>query len=474
MMSFLPAPKDLNDIAFLHQLEAQSRWYFKSLSKLKGGTLRIDENGCSLRFKADPAKEKIHDEVIVPEITAPAGNGRILLLNSRVWNDIYTSLFNRKPKNFHANPQYVIVQSNSKEAIDPLVTQIAGYLPGVGKWFDRDFLKFDHDEYKFTENKTIYHKFNVEDTVSVELNSKLEFDEFEDRDAFKAFTFSYAEIKFTKPVSVYYALKIYSHVENFFNFIFSQPYAAHVFKLDDNSNSKKQLERRYLYHVNANKYKVRSDNKYDNSNILFKFDDIIDLDAVDNIFIQWVINYEQIREVTEAMTLLKTTSLSEELRFTTLINALESLHIRYFDKKLQSEADFRKKVAGILGLIKEEDREFVEQRLQGGNNASLRERLKEVFELSVSLGLEELPKNLRRKIVPTRNYYTHGNPTLKNQILDYSQLYSVNSYLGRCLKIFILRILKVSDEDLKGIVKASPQFRTYYRDEPAKYLPHMY
>ena len=472
-MLFLPAPKDLSDIAYLHQLEAQKRWYFKSLSKMKGGNLKIDEDGCSLRFSADQDKEPISENLIIPEITAPTSSGRVLFLNSRIWNDIYSSMFNRKPKDFRASPQYVLVQSNSKEYIDPNVTTIAGYLPGVGKWFDRDFLKFDRAEYKFTENKTIYHEFKVGKNISVELNSKLEFDEFDDRDAFKAFTFSYAEIKFAKPVSVYHSLKIYSHVENFFNFIFSQPYAAHVFELDGKTNAKKQAVRRYLYHVYANKYKARSDNKYD-SNILFKFNDIGDLDSDNNIFIQWVINYEQIREVTEALTLLKTTSLSEELRFTTLINALESLHRRYFDKAPQSEAAFQTRIKDIVDLLKEEDKEFVEQRLIGGNDASLRERLKEIFELSVNLGLEKLPKKLRGKIVQTRNYYTHGNPKLKPEILDYNQLYSVNSYLGRCLKIFILRILSVSDDDLKGIVKESPQLRAYYRDEPTKYFPHMY
>ena len=154
--------------------------------------------------------------------------------------------------------------------------------------------------------------------------------------------------------------------------------------------------------------------------------------------------------------------------------ALESLHRRYFDKAPESEAVFQTRVKDILDLLKEEDKEFVERRIMGGNDASLRERLKEIFELSVSLGLEKLPKKLRGKIVQTRNYYTHGNPKLKPEILDYNQLYSVNSYLGRCLKIFILRILSVSDDDLKAIIKESPQLRTYYRDEPTKYFPHMY
>lgn len=200
------------------------------------------------------------------------------------------------------------------------------------------------------------------------------------------------------------------------------------------------------------------------NNMLFAFDDVSDVNAV---FVKWITQYNRIREIVDAIILLRSTRVSEELRFTTIINALEAVHRRYYDHKTESDEDYNKRVSIILNAIpNKDDKQLVSNRLQYGNEISLRKRLNDVYAVGEKHGIPRPDKSVTNKIMGTRNYLTHGDEARKKDALTLSELYSANALLGRYLKLLLLQILGIKEEELTQIVSSSDQFKAYYRDEP--------
>lgn len=67
---------------------------------------------------------------------------------------------------------------------------------------------------------------------------------------------------------------------------------------------------------------------------------------------------------------------------------------------------------------------------------------------------------------------THGDESRKKDALRPYELHTANALLGRYLKLLLLQILGVNEDELINIVSSSGQFNQYFRDEPA--VPNKY
>jgi len=319
--------------------------------------------------------------------------------------------------------------------------------------------------------RQIYHKVPLGTFAEVTLNAKLQIDKdgiIENK--FIAYPESHVRIDFKKETEISSAINIFSHVENFFNFVFSLPHSTHMFTSSNQKSGKNDLT---LYILSPSRSKeYRRDEKSDKQNMLFSWEQ---LSNINDVFVQWLLQYERIHEVADTIVLLKSTRVSEEMRFTSIINALEAVHRRYFDHKKESDKHYESRMTTILSQIADdENKTLVKQRLEYGNEISLRKRLKEVYAAGETFGIEKPTKNLTDKIIETRNYYTHGDESKKSKILNSNDLFLANSLLGRYLKLLLLQILGVKDDELKIIVDKSSQFQPYYRDEPSSNINNFF
>lgn len=457
-------PRSVNDIPSRIAYGNKKFWTILDKSKRVMGTLNLTDENVSLSFELPREDVASFSNIQVKETTSIDGpTSRMMLCGSYIHETPLTAMFRRGSGRMRLSPSVVLLKS-SAGPMPTNVLNITSYLPGIGEWFKEDFLAFDYAEYKFKQPKTIYHEIPLGSFATATLNAKLTIDSDSAimDSKFTAYTESYVTIKFKEPTKIESAINLIGHVENFFNFIFSVPYASHVFT--SKLTGRKPI-RTPLYIVSPKKYKPynRDDKKY-NSTMLFAFEDISN---VNEVFIRWLLKYDDIKDIVDTLVLLKSTTVSEEMRFTSVINALESSHRRFYDHKDQSDEDFAIRVTDILTHIPDaSDAALVRRKLSYGNEMSLRSRLKEVYELGEAHGVAKPSSATTNQIINTRNYLTHGDAAGRSSILPAHELAAANGLLGRYLKIILLKNIGLLDDELTEIVSKSAQFQVFYRDEP--------
>lgn len=465
-------PRNIKDIPYKHAYDGKKIWTILGQNKRLVGSLTLQNDDALLMFKLPRDEVDKYKGKRVKSVTAvDTGSSRITFLDSSLWESPMSSFFNRNGEaDMRLRPSLVVVQPNSKDSIDK-VKNLSAYLPGVGEWLKEDFLDFDMEEYKFKQTKRIYHPIPLPGIATIKLYSKLtiDIDSLYMDKKFIAYPESYVTIEFEEARNIESAVNIFTYVENFFNFICLTPHSTNVFTSD--ISKKKDKYRKTLYILNPSGHKnYQREEMRNDKDLLFNFNDISDINGV---FKKWITQYRRIEEIVQALTLLRSTNVSEDMRFTTIINALEAVHRRYYDSKTMSDDDYSKKVKEITDQIQHTtDKDFVSGKLQYGNEMSLRKRLKNVCAIGVKHGIDEPSKDLQNRIIGTRNYLTHGDESRKKDALRPYELHTANALLGRYLKLLLLQILGVNEEELTNIVSSSGQFNQYFRDEPA--VPNKY
>ncbi len=457
-------PRSVSDIPQKYLYDHPKVWSILGEKKRVTGTLQLLDGHSDIKFKCKREDVDKFQRVRFKSITAKGStSSRALALDCTCWESSFTSIFKQSEAEMRFNPNMLVIQGDSSP-IKQEITYIQGYLPGIAQWFDRDFLEFDRNEYKFKEPKTIYHEISLGSHAKITLNARLTVDIEKPilQGEFSAYTESFVRIDFTKPTSFAAGVRMFNHVENFFNFIFSTPHSTHILTSSNRKRGKRNIP---LYIVTSKTHKGKGrDDKKNASSMLFSWEDVSNRN---DVFISWALNYDSFREIIDTLLLLRSTDISEEMRFTTIINALEAVHRRYLDRKQTSDEDFKNRVESILALIaNEEDKKLVEKSLKHKNEMSLRQRLKDISNIASSVGIDKPSKSMTNKILETRNYLTHGDESKKDKTLNYPDLYFANSLLGKYLKIVLLTRIGVKPEDLKKIVKESAHFKYNFRDEP--------
>lgn len=461
-------PKKIDDLPKALLPSGKRPWTMLDNHRRASGDLNLSDSISRLSILTDEVYARSIKFKYLNKVTGlNDSSNRITLYDSLATEDLMAYLFNRThsgKKQSNLNSKITVLHYGNKTT-DDKIQNLTGYLPGIGSWFDRDLLDFDYSNYQFKENSIIYHPIEVSRGVDITLNSKLCFEaasalQFE---KLVAYPQSYVEIKYENKVPISNALNAFRHIENFFNFLFQHPYNTNIFTSTRKPTRAKHTEKYYILTPKQTKGNHRTEKVWE-SGMLFKLSDITNFDQV---FKNWLLNYDKIHEMVDVLLLLKTTPVSEEMRFTSIINAIESVHRRYYDIKTQSDTDYQLRVNAITAQLDDEnDRKFVSDKLSHGNEMNLRERLSDIFIIGASHGIEQPNSVMKNKIMQTRNYLTHGDESVKTQTLIGFDLEAANGLLGRYLKLLILRILKITDDEITAIVENSGQFQDSYRDAP--------
>jgi hypothetical protein len=141
-------------------------------------------------------------------------------------------------------------------------------------------------------------------------------------------------------------------------------------------------------------------------------------------------------------------------KFLALAQGLETYHRRTSDEKLMDAMEFKLLVPTIVENCPEQHLDWLNGLLMYGNEISLGKRLKRIIEpFKDKLGNSKERNQLLRKIVDTRNYFTHYNEGLKDNSADGSELWSLCQKMEVIFQLHFLKVVGFSDEEIDSVVK---------------------
>lgn len=153
------------------------------------------------------------------------------------------------------------------------------------------------------------------------------------------------------------------------------------------------------------------------------------------------------------------------IRFILAIQALEVFHRRTSSAGVMPDEEFEAFYNRLVHAIPDPRHANMKQKLSGTckhlNDLSLGQRLRAIVdELGAEFGfkLPAFNKAYLRKLVATRNYYTHFSEELKDATLDGGGMYWASRRMALLLTLLFLRRLGIAGSDLLPLLERHHQF----------------
>lgn len=149
--------------------------------------------------------------------------------------------------------------------------------------------------------------------------------------------------------------------------------------------------------------------------------------------------------------------------FLNLAQALESYHSRISDNEVMCDESFKELLSPILNIIskipKPELRQHFKSRAEFMNNKSLRTRIEELFEEYGELFMPFIDNKGKfiRKVVNTRNYYTHYGKHSEKRAAKVLELPFLSNKLRFMLIVIFLKEIGFDDKVTKQALRAYMQ-----------------
>lgn len=159
-------------------------------------------------------------------------------------------------------------------------------------------------------------------------------------------------------------------------------------------------------------------------------------------------------------------SIFSENIFLEIIHALETFHRRIFKNYVISKEEYSMKKQIILDSVPENHREWLENKLNFGNEPSLHERLVELLSvLEEFTFLQELipdKNDFVKKVKNSRNYYTHYDLSLQKKALKGASLFYITIKLRVILITHLLLLLGFENEKINIILQKLKDYHYNY------------
>jgi hypothetical protein len=153
------------------------------------------------------------------------------------------------------------------------------------------------------------------------------------------------------------------------------------------------------------------------------------------------------------------------VRFLLAVQALEVFHRRTSDAAPMPAADFKAFAKELVDAIPDSGTLAMKEKLRGTyqfiNELSLTQRLKAIIrDLETELGSRPVafPKDILRKYVETRNYYTHFSENLRDKCLDGGGMYWGTRRIILLLTILFLRRIGVPAPQIIPLLERHREF----------------
>lgn len=153
------------------------------------------------------------------------------------------------------------------------------------------------------------------------------------------------------------------------------------------------------------------------------------------------------------------------IRLLLAIQALEVFHRRTGGETVMPEADFAAFAATMVAAIPDDAnpdmREKLESLYRFANEPSLKQRLRAII-ASLTEAFGETPGRFSgkylRKLVDTRNYYTHFSEELSERTLDGEGMYWATRRVVLLLTLLFLQRLGIAADDIKPLLQRHREF----------------
>lgn len=358
----------------------------------------------------------------------------------------------------HYEPQAIVIGQHF-DVWDFSVDAIEADFDRVSDWFNVNPFQIitPEDKSAFTISCVIQHlpTFQIGDKkISLGYNQQMSKQKY----TMSLQYFVRAEIAFNKQIKILNAIDELRNLANFFTLCMGTKcnFKNISFTVDEEENN-------YLL---FNASKTEDEAKQNLPPFLISYADI------DSLFVQcvkeWYCKKEDITPVIDYFVEAHDTTLhhSSVMTFLKLAQALESYSRKTWKETAEPQADYEARVARILGKFDEKDPDykilFDMLNRTGANEPSNNKRFKTIIQRTKGyLGIESCDsiKKLSYHIVATRNYYTHFNESLKNDIYSAPELYHVNSLLREMLRILLMQSLNIPNEKIQKAVSLNGDIR---------------
>lgn len=136
-----------------------------------------------------------------------------------------------------------------------------------------------------------------------------------------------------------------------------------------------------------------------------------------------------------------------------LAQGLESYHRRTSDETRMDKSNFESLRQTLNDQCPEEHRKWLSEKLQYGNELSLRQRLQKIVEpLKEFIGDKNQRAKLIRSIVDTRNYLTHYDESLKTRAASGEKLIYLYRKMEAIFQLRVLQELGFTQTEIKSVL----------------------
>ena len=150
-----------------------------------------------------------------------------------------------------------------------------------------------------------------------------------------------------------------------------------------------------------------------------------------------------------------------ESEFLTAAQGLESYHRRRRENSEVPEEEHRQRVDSILTAVRNEHRDWLEEKLRYSNERTFRSRLKELVGMDGGGTWPWIadPDGFVQKVVDARNYYTHYDSALEGKAARDADLYVLCQQLHLLLKAQLLGELGFQTERCIEFIQKGSRYR---------------
>lgn len=141
-------------------------------------------------------------------------------------------------------------------------------------------------------------------------------------------------------------------------------------------------------------------------------------------------------------------------KFLALAQAMEIYHRRTSDETVMAEKDYEQLCNVLVANCPKTNRKWLSEKLKYGNEISLSKRIKSIIEpFEQQIGTSKNIKKMIRKIVDTRNYFTHFDESLKSKAAHGQELLDLCNKMEAIIQLHLLKLLGFDEEQINEVLE---------------------
>ena len=204
---------------------------------------------------------------------------------------------------------------------------------------------------------------------------------------------------------------------------------------------------------------LKKSSTIDRNKMLLSFKDI--QDHIQDIFVNWLRGYQKFKPAFDLYFAYEAGKHRDlESQFLILVQSLEAMHRRQSQEKTMPDDEFEDIKRSVLEIVPKRRRSWMENRIQYANELSLRKRLTRMIEpFREFYGSNKERGHFIKEVVDMRNQLIHSDPEISKPSSDIKKMFVLCQKLQSLLQLHLLKIMGMSDERIKEIIKEKDTLR---------------